>query len=83
MTYPPGYELLLQVPDYIKRSDNKCNHNNENGQWCVVWEDICYTIQPATQFQKDIWVRSAKRQIDNPEQYLRWLCHECGNIQEP
>ena len=83
MSFPPAYELLLRLPDSIKRVGEKCNHDNENGQWCVEWEGICYTIQPATQFQKEAWVRSAARQIANPEDFLMWLCHECSNIQEP
>lgn len=59
----------------------KCEH--EHGQWLAEVDGVLYAFSPPTQMQKDIWLRQGRQHKQLRESMLRWLCRECGTVQEP
>jgi hypothetical protein len=79
----PGNSYLCKVERVIPTGP-KCDHSR--GQWIALVDGQYYSIQPNNNLTMHFWVREAGEQLGGEEQAracLRWLCHQCGTIQEP
>jgi len=81
-TKPPT-AIGLTIPLGPATIGPKCEHSG--GQWIVSWDDQLFAFDPNSQMQKDIWLDAMERKGKGKEALaaLRWLCWQCGTIQDP
>lgn len=60
-----------------------CQHETQ-GQRVVVNEGEVFVFEPPTNMQAGIWLQSKHDGLstETKEAMIRWLCYECGTIQE-
>lgn len=76
----PGMDCLAKLDPSPPKAE-KCDH--KQGRWAVELEDgKLYGFDPATQFQKDAWLGEQKDEKEAMAR-LRWICFECGTVQQP
>ena len=83
----PGREMLnsWDGKTKVKSEEGYCEHGSSVGRWLIEWEGIFYDFQQSNNLQKDFWLERAEPKIGKLAalKCLRWLCHECGEIQKP
>lgn len=79
----PGASYLFKV-ERVTPTGPKCDH--ARGQWLALLDGYYFSIQPNNNLTMGFWVDEAAEQLGGKEKAracLRWLCHQCGTIQEP
>lgn len=87
---PEKLKYCLSKIEKPTKYGERCDHGPSTGQWIVKDDDgTIYFINPSTQMQKNLWMDSAinlgyisKDDVERFRQHLKWLCHDCGTIQE-